>query len=428
MGGADIMKAKSRILILLSWIHDILLLEGVHVFAAAVQNIRGQELRVFLLRGLTMLVPVILSYFIICKCRNFWLFLVFSLAVTWGMWAVSKSIFIGSLTALVLLFRCYVKLKQGEIRRRMQELPGEAGVQESQRMWEVPTLLDSPRMIHGLIFVLLYLGVLSSHRYTLLYPMLGILGAEFCVCLAYVYLESLDQFMQVNIRVANLPVHSMKRIGTAILLSGLTGLVLFMLPAVIYHEEPLTKLRFEPVEMGGEEIIYHEEDGGNDPMMEELMKLRAQAKETPKWLKQVSEILSVLTLIGIAYLALRLVYAALRRAVDAFSDDGDEVVFLRKEDGREGIRRLPKMIFREGKLSPNKKIRRSYKRLIRRTLKERPPGYETPLELEIRAGLYEDGNEKMPRIHELYEKARYGREQCTGEEVREYFCASKSKG
>ena len=112
------MKAKSRILILLSWIHDILLLEGVHVFAAAVQNIRGHELSVFLLRGLTMLVSVILSYFIICKCKNLWLFLVFSLAVTWGMWVVSRSIFIGSLTALVFLFRCYVKLKQGEIRRR----------------------------------------------------------------------------------------------------------------------------------------------------------------------------------------------------------------------------------------------------------------------------------------------------------------------
>jgi hypothetical protein len=425
MGGADIMKAKSRILILLSWIHDILLLEGVHVFAAAVQNIRGHELSVFLLRGLTMLVSVILSYFIICKCKNLWLFLVFSLAVTWGMWVVSRSIFIGSLTALVFLFRCYVKLKQGEIRRRMRELPGEAGVQESQQAWEVPTLLDSPRMIHCLIFVFLYLGVLSFHRDTLLYLMLGILGAEFCVCLAYVYLESLDQFIQVNIRVANLPVHFMKRIGTAILLSGMTGLILFMLPAVIYHEEPLAQLRFEPLEMGGGEIIYYEEDGGNDPMLEELMKLRAQAKETPKWLRQASEVLSVLALIGIAYLALRLVYAALRRAADAFSDDGDEVVFLRKEDGREGIRRLPRVIVREGRLSPNRKIRRFYKRLIRRTLKERPPGYETPLELEIRAGLYEDGDEKMPKIHELYEKARYGGEQCTREEVATLSCLSR---
>ena len=159
--------------------------------------------------------------------------------------------------------------------------------------------------------------------------------------------------------------------------------------------------------------------------VEELMKLRAQAKETPKWLRQASEVLSVLALIGIAYLALRLVYAALRRAADAFSDDGDEVVFLRKEDGREGIRRLPRVIVREGRLSPNRKIRRFYKRLIRRTLKERPPGYETPLELEIRAGLYEDGNEKMPKIHELYEKARYGGEQCTREEVATLSCLSR---
>ena len=48
------MKEKSRAMILLSWIHDILLFEGIYVLAIAIWNIRGQEVIVFLLNGLFM--------------------------------------------------------------------------------------------------------------------------------------------------------------------------------------------------------------------------------------------------------------------------------------------------------------------------------------------------------------------------------------
>ena len=71
--------------------------------------------------------------------------------------------------------------------------------------------------------------------------------------------------------------------------------------------------------------------------------------------------------------------------------------------------------------SPDRKIRRMYKKRIRRTLREKPSGNETPLELEYKAGLYENNEPEkgdIDRIHELYEKARYGKEPCTQEEAR----------
>ena len=37
------MKEKSRALILLSWMHDLLLFEGIYVLAIAIWNIRGRE-------------------------------------------------------------------------------------------------------------------------------------------------------------------------------------------------------------------------------------------------------------------------------------------------------------------------------------------------------------------------------------------------
>lgn len=53
------------------------------------------------------------------------------------------------------------------------------------------------------------------------------------------------------------------------------------------------------------------------------------------------------------------------------------------------------------------RIRRLYKRTIRKHRKERPAIYETPIEIEEKAGLAEDA--AMQALHTDYERARYGR-------------------
>lgn len=421
------MKEKSRALTLLSWIHDILLFEGIYVLTAAIQGIRSREAALFLLSGLVLLFPVILSYIVIRKCRKPGIFLVFSLAAVWVMHAAGGNLLTTILTAFIFLFRIYTRIRQGEIRRRMKEMPGEAGAQEDKEMWEPPTLLDAPRVPYCLIFAALYLGMIPFHRPALLNLMAMLLGAEICTCLAYIYLERLEGFVKQNIHVANLPANAMKKIGNAILLTGFAGLAIFMLPAALYHEEPLSKLRFEPVNMGGQAEESYEENTGPDYLMEELMRLKSQTKETPEWLKKASELLGILTLAGLGYAALRLIIKAVRHALDAFSDDGgDEIIFLRKEDDlAPQTKHLSGTGRKSSLLSPDRKIRRLYKRLIRRTLKETPHGYETPLELEHKAGLYTRKVTDMPphdtdadRLHTLYEKARYAREECTKEDLK----------
>ena len=68
-------------------------------------------------------------------------------------------------------------------------------------------------------------------------------------------------------------------------------------------------------------------------------------------------------------------------------------------------------------LSVNMRIRRKYKKIIRKSSKERPKGWETPYELETGAQLQED--ESMKVLHKVYEKARYSKDGCTKEEARE---------
>lgn len=420
------MKEKSRVLILLSWIHDILFFEGIYVLAAAIRNSRGHELAASLLDGLFLLFPVILSYIVVCRCRNLWIFLVFSLVVTWGMKTVGGNILTGLLTAFIFAFRLYTKLKQGEIRKKMKEMPGEAGAREDAENWEVPTLLDTPRIPYCLLLAAMYLGMLSFHRKGLQNLMLGLLAADLCVCLAYCYLERLDGFVKENIRIANLPAGTMRKIGNGILLAGITGLLLFMVPAAVYHKEPLENLRFESMDTGGQITEFYEETTEPDYLMEELLRLKSQAKEAPEWMKKISELLYLLTLAGIIYAVVKIVFKALRNAMESFADEEeDEIIFLGKEDGiMTEKKRMLKQDRKEEFRSPDRRIRRMYKKLIRRTLREKPSGNETPLELEYRAGLYEKRDTK--RIHALYEKARYGKEPCTQEEARQFGIAKNS--
>lgn len=421
MGDDGSMREKSRVRILLAWIHDMLLIEGVCVLTAAVQHLSGRDAEIFLLKGLFMFIPVVLSYILVRRCRNILVFLVFAMAAVWGMLAVSRSFLMAGLTAFVFLFRCYTKLKQGEIRRKMRELPGMAGAQAEKETWEIPTLLDTPRVWHSLILVLLYLVVVYFQEYALLVLMLGILVAEFCICMAYCYLERLEGFIKDNVSVANLPVGVMKKIGTGILLSGITALLLFMVPAAVYHEEPLTKLRLEmkDVEIGS--VEHYEEDSGPDYMMEELAALKSQAKEVPEWVGKIFQIVSFLIMFGVTCLVLRVIVLAVKKAMESFSDSGDdEIIFLGEENDSGSRHRILKRKERESLRSPDRKIRRYYKKLIKHHLKEDTCGNETPFELENKAGLYEKEEINAAKIHELYEKARYGKEECTDEDVRRF--------
>lgn len=415
---------KSFVMRLLSWVHDILIFEGIYMLAAGTLHVRGQEVPVFLAQGIALAIPLVLTDIVVLRCKSLLLFCLFSAALTWGMKLVFGYTLTAGLTVFVCLFRCYVKLRQGEIKRKMRELPGEAGAQENEEVWEVSTLLDSPNPMHCLLFALLYLGLVALGCRRLLLPMLGLMAAESGVCLAYCYLDRLSEFAKKNRYVANLPVNAMRRNGAGILWIGAAALFLFMTPAFICHEEPLTKLKFElqqSEDTGGGES--YEEVAGTDHMMEELMRLKAKAKKTPAWMKAASKLVSFLLLLWIAYMTLRMVISAVRRAMESFSDDGeDEIIFLGKEE--EEIRKgLKAELKKERWSSPDRKIRRLYKKAVKRRIKEGIRGSETPSELEAKAGLYfgkgSPAGQNFYIAHELYEKARYGKTACTKEEVKQ---------
>ena len=77
------------------------------------------------------------------------------------------------------------------------------------------------------------------------------------------------------------------------------------------------------------------------------------------------------------------------------------------QDTSEDIRKI-KISADRRRLSERERIRKKYRRTIRRHRKDRPAVYESPVEIEENAGIA--GTEEGVALHMQYELARYGRE------------------
>ena len=100
-----------------------------------------------------------------------------------------------------------------------------------------------------------------------------------------------------------------------------------------------------------------------------------------------------------ALVAIKNIFREFRREDD---ENGDKIEDL--EENTEGIQIA---VMPHGQDSETNKIKRLYKRTIRKHRKERPAVYETPAEIEEKAGLAEDA--AMRTLHVDYERVRYGR-------------------
>ena len=108
---------KSFGLRLLSWIHSMLIFEGVFVLSAGILHMKGERLVLFLAQGLVLAVPLVLTDVLVKRCKSLVLFCLLGAVLVWVMGLVSGNGLVRWITVFICLFRCYVRLKQGEIRK-----------------------------------------------------------------------------------------------------------------------------------------------------------------------------------------------------------------------------------------------------------------------------------------------------------------------
>lgn len=413
--------ADSMVMAVLSWIHVWLMFGGSYFLAAGVLKFSRRESLRYFLDSFWLLLPAALSWFFIRKLRSLAAYLLGSAAAVAVLWFVTGSLQTTALSAAIFLMRCYVRVEKGRIRREMQEMPGEAGAQLAKELWEIPTFLDEPRPVHWALFAVFYVGILLTRRYFMLPWMFYLLLAEVPVCFVHVYLREMGKFIKENQNIANLPINRIRRVGGIILGIALILLAMTVLPSALYGKEPLTDVldRMDARKISPGELLedYPMEEGSAMGGEMDLSALAGEYKEPPAWMEALSKAFMFVCSAAIGVGLLIGVYRLCRNTAGYFSqEEEDEVVFLGTDEaeGAGGFFRR-RRASAEKRGSPGRRIRRLYKKTIRRKLPERPAGWEAPSELEEKAGL--QAGEAAAAFHGLYEKARYSREGCSEEEA-----------
>lgn len=412
---------------ILGGLHAFFMCMGVYPLVASLCNLRGIAFVRFHVVGMLLLIPVFLSRILLARIRNMILYLLSGVLVSG---AISYAAFLfgtflsgaifrdgnwifglltGALSFILFCVHTHAKIVYGRMKRNFQSMPGGTG-DFILREWEIPTIFSVPAPSHWIWFTLLYLGGLFLHASACLQVIFYMVLADIFIYFLYHYNYEFYRYVRENQTMANLPVKTMGRIHKVIGAMAVLAFVLVVFPAAWYGKEPLENVRFGRGASLEREFVWHDEEAG--AVQEEQMAPMELPEEgtpfvLPTWVRRLAEVFFYLMMGAVVFGLLRAFYRAIQNAGALFAVDGeDEILFLNAGDENDALGGRAAKPKREGWLSENARIRRRYKRQIRKHTRGRPNAWATPTELERQAGL--EGAEEMRGLHEQYEKARYG--------------------
>ena len=282
---------KTPVQIPLTWLHVWLLFAGIYGFAAGFLELTGREAMYFCAISLLLLIPAAASWILIRKTKALWQFLLGGIAVCAVTYLAAKffcslfsvqaaavieaaaaandgknkfengispafleslsGVMTGLMAAVIFLIRGYVRIRKGQLKKAAQELPAGSMPLADMEAWEIPTLLDEPKPLHFLWFMIQYvIGVLMKMPFYwhLIYWFFFV---DVFLCFFCQYLDGMHGFIRDHQKIANLPVETMQRTGKLILKIAVLLLVLFVLPSALYGKDPIAEAiaGYEPKEL-----------------------------------------------------------------------------------------------------------------------------------------------------------------------------------
>lgn len=369
--------------------------------------------------GLWIAVPVVAAGAAIHRCKRvvayFLLGLLASVGMLLAVWGIGKHVLAQEvlylLMGVMLAEALAVLLDHLRVRLALARARKDGSMHDTS--WIPPrSVFEGPSLGGFFAFGLVYvLGVFIASKVICNVALVeGI--AYFFLYLLYHYVSVTEGYFRLQHNVKHIPTRRIYGITggvlgiLAVLLAVAAAISLLMIPQRKYFDmRNLTlgggeialedMVEMMPTQMGGMEELFGED--------------YAEPKPMPKWLEALFQGLAVLLLAAVSGLALRGIWQYLRIFREGEEENGDLVEELRDVEEKE--ERLPAVREREPR-SERERIRRLYRRTIRKYRKERPRKSETPLEIEQAAGI--DGLEEIQKLHRKYEEARYGEQQGDG--------------
>lgn len=392
---------------ILEILHGAMLLSG--IYCIVMQQITDDIW--LMLRSIYFLIPSAALFFAAIHARKFWQFLLVSFLTAAGGYLAGGTT-AGSAWMCVLIvvaaFSFFVSRAQ-----------------------HTDCWLSRPAYPWLLLFLVVYFtGTYFQNEFLRNYAVLSA-GSYFILCNFHINLTEMELFVQMHASLERLPVKKLGRTNQMMMwfLSGFTVIMMLLSP-FLGMEHVLTAagrilrnllqwlLNLIPRGASG--------DLAQEEAVKQMLMSADMEKEIPRWLEIIYQFLDILgicificMILGVIFLLLRKLYQYYCQFYQETEENGDKIERLiappkgetRKKLGQKRKERL----FWD--FSWNARIRKHYKKQIWRAYHgETVPLERTPRELEEVLEL-DSGQREI--LHRCYEKARYGNEECTREEMQE---------
>lgn len=399
------------------WLHATLILAILppllYVMGAGQRSGAGRTLY---FRCLLIAVPVAVTGVAVKKCKGLVSYLLacglvfaatglLARAAAGGLWrsgeAAGYIVLLLAETLFVIVFRMLGRLhKKREKETLLKEDPNMEP--ESERLAEpsFPMLLlfpavyaialnlDSPELCNAALFSAAVYGVNAT---------------------LYYFVQRTERYLSLNKRTCNLPSKRIYGIGGGMLAIFLLLLLVAALPSFL----TVSARKYRDCrEMTGNwvadlpPVISGPGAAGNGEDMADWMEAlgERESASVPVWVEALFYGIGIMVLLFLTAIWVKAVFGMFRTFREARDENGDIVEELEEPDTRYSRIRAAKEPGRRD-LTEREKIRKQYRKFIRKHRKERPAVYETPAEIEEKAGVAED--EEGKALHGKYERARY---------------------
>lgn len=233
------------------------------------------------------------------------------------------------------------------------------------------------------------------------------------LALFYEYFGATKAYLEMNKRTKGIPRRRLYGVSFSMLLAFAVLLLIGMMPAVfLAGQRPYTDIREwfggvrpAPYEYESDAAFQQPTMGGADWM--ELLDDGKPAPEPSKVVNAVFGVIGIVCMMAFLYGVIQMIRQVLQDFRNSRDENGDKIEEIPEEQTVRQREDLWNKRGHRGVESEAERIRRRYRRVIRRHRKERPAPYESPTEIEEYAGLKND--EQMQQLHQEYEKVRYGK-------------------
>ena len=403
----------------LEWLHVLLVFSMVTpLIYMANTKIDMEQIYPMYFAGYLLILPIIglltaqrvcknfIQYFAVCLCIGF---VVKISAQKLGQILLNEGV--GVMYAVCMVM-CTIVIAVGAFATRMYKIRRKEARENQDSTWtEDGFQLDKPGKAYCVLFVLIYvIGLFRSCSQICNLALCSTL-AYLLVTISYEYMNAVEEYLKRNenmCQVRNIPYKRIYGIGKLFFIGYLFLLFLTLLPALLTvdkREYIVFKTTEYQKEIATEDLDIYIQPPMEvmvDPMLEEIDIEPIIPPQILPFLDVLVYIIGVVTLVSILFVVIVVIKKELAEFAKASEEEEDVVESLEpvEEDEIVFLQKRP------WKRSEDDKIRRLYRKFIRKHRKELPAIYETPIEIETAAGVAD--TEEGKALHEKYEQVRYG--------------------